>query len=119
METIKFLVTAFQNVWPEQADSQADKHDYNYYRPQRSCEGYVFTPVCLSMGGGGVPGQVPLQAGTPPTPGQVHPPPPGRYPPVRYTPTQQMVTAVDGTHPTGMHSCYLSVYTAVRNSVLD
>ena len=25
----------------------------NYYRPQRSCEGYVFTHVCLSMGGGG------------------------------------------------------------------
>ena len=23
----------------------------NYYRPQRSCEGYVFTPVCLSTGG--------------------------------------------------------------------
>ena len=22
------------------------------YRPQRSCEGYVFTPVCLSTGGG-------------------------------------------------------------------
>ena len=117
METIKFLVTAFQNVWPEQADSQADKHDYNYYRPQRSCEGYVFTPVCLSMGGRGS-----TWAGSPPgrcPPGQAHPPPPGRYPPVRYTPTQQMATAVDGTHPTGMHSCYLSVYTAVRNSVLD
>ena len=26
------------------------------YRPQRSCEGYVFTPVCLSTGGmGGLP----------------------------------------------------------------
>ena len=24
------------------------------YRPQRSCEGYVFTGVCLSTGGGGV-----------------------------------------------------------------
>ena len=23
----------------------------NYYRPQRSCEGYVFTGVCLSTGG--------------------------------------------------------------------
>ena len=23
-----------------------------YYRPQRSCEGYVFTGVCLSTGGG-------------------------------------------------------------------
>ena len=25
------------------------------YRPQRSCEGYVFTGVCLSTGGGGYP----------------------------------------------------------------
>ena len=24
----------------------------NHYHPQRSCEGYVFTPVCLSTGGG-------------------------------------------------------------------
>ena len=30
----------------------------NYYRPQQSCEGYVFTGVCLSTGGVhcGVPG---------------------------------------------------------------
>ena len=26
-----------------------------HYRPQRSCEGYVFTGVCLSKGGGGIP----------------------------------------------------------------
>ena len=26
----------------------------NYYRPQRSCEGYVFTPVFMSTVGGGV-----------------------------------------------------------------
>ena len=25
----------------------------NFYRPQRSCKGYVFTGVCLSTGGGG------------------------------------------------------------------
>ena len=24
---------------------------FHYYRPQRSCEGYVFTGVCLSTGG--------------------------------------------------------------------
>ena len=28
----------------------------NYYRPQRSYEGYVFTGVCLSTGGRGLPG---------------------------------------------------------------
>ena len=26
--------------------------DMSYYRPQRSCEGYVFTGVCLFTGGG-------------------------------------------------------------------
>ena len=33
MEKLKFLVTAFQNLWSKQADSQAnkaDKHDYAY-----------------------------------------------------------------------------------------
>ena len=88
------------------------------YRPQRSCEGYVFTGVCLSTWGGGVPDQVhppgtrytpqtrytPLGPGTPPR-DQVHPPG------TRYTPPDQMhprdtATAADGTHPTGMHSCF-------------
>ena len=26
--------------------------NFHYYRPQRSCEGYVLTGVCLSIGGG-------------------------------------------------------------------
>ena len=30
MEKLKFLVTAFQNLFSEQADNQADKYDYNY-----------------------------------------------------------------------------------------
>ena len=92
-----------------------------FSRPQQSCEGYVFTPVCqsfCSQGGGGVPGQVPPQAGiplgrarytpgtrytplgkytpragTPPLPGQVHPPwagtPPRQVHPLgKYTPGQ-------------------------------
>ena len=61
----------------------------NYYRPQRSCEGYVFTPVFLSTVGGG--GSASLHAGIPPEetpPGtrtpRTPPPPPsssccGRY----------------------------------------
>ena len=79
-----------------------------HYRPQRSCEGYVFTPVCqsfCSQGGGGEHlERYPLdqvhplgRAGTPPgtryTPraGQVHPPdqvhPRAGTPPLaRYTP---------------------------------
>ena len=31
--------------------------------------------------------------------------PPGQTPQTRQTPPQQMATAADGTHPTGMHSC--------------
>ena len=59
----------------------------HYYRPQRSCEGYVFTSVCLSTGGGSTwPGTPP---GTRYTPwNQVHPPdhvhPPDQVPPPRY-----------------------------------
>ena len=75
-----------------------------FYRPQRWLwKGYVFTGVCLSTGAGVHPlGR---------TPGQIHLL--GRQPPwadtsladtlPRQTPPQ-MATAVDGTHPTGMHS---------------
>ena len=62
----------------------------HYYPPQRSCEVYVFTPVCQSFCSqeGEYLGRYP-RAGTP---RQVHPPPreqvypPGRYPLGRYTP---------------------------------
>ena len=98
------------------------------YRPQRSCEGYIFTGVCLSMGGG-VSGSV--HAGIPPPqeqtpPGTRHPPgadtlppppreeqtPPWEQTPPRSTPPRnrhplprETATVADGTHPTGMHSC--------------
>ena len=79
------------------------------YHPQQSCEGYVFIGVCLSTGGvcsggclllGGVcsggmsaPGGCLLPGGL--LPGGVCSAPPG-----------EKVTAADGTHPTGMHSCW-------------
>ena len=88
-----------------------------HYRPQRSCEGYVFTPVCPQGG-------VYLSAcwdTTPPQrtrhpPGSRHPPsrpdpPRSRHPPweqtpqSRHPPHQQTATIADGKHPTGMHSC--------------
>ena len=77
------------------------------------CEGYVFTRVCLSTGGG-VPGQVrhpgqvlPPWAGTPPR--QVQPP--GQASPLEEAPPPRAVHAgrygqqAGGMHPTGMHSC--------------
>ena len=50
--------------------------------------------------GEGVPGQTPPGRNSP---WQTTPPP---HPPGRPPPTQQTATAVDGTHPAGMHSCY-------------
>ena len=64
---------------------------YSHYRPKRSCEGYVFTGVCLSTGGfasvhAGIP------RGTPPRsiwpPGK-HTPLPGSTPPGKHTPPQE------------------------------
>ena len=98
-----------------------------HYRPQWSPQGNVFTPVCHSVHREGVCRTPP--AGTPP-----RQPPSGRYtsgrntpwkphPPARYTPWQvhllatippsryilPTATAADGTHPTGMCSCSLSI----------
>ena len=121
-----------------------------YYHLQRSCEGYVFTGICLSNGGGGgvgvsasehagiphpprsrhPPEQIPPRSRPPwsrqlpPPPEQTPPradppeqtPPRSRHPPEqthtspsRHTPPPgDTVTAADGTHPTGMHSCWIS-----------
>ena len=112
--------------------------DAHNYRPQTKFGARLSFYTCLwfcSLGGGGVPGQVPPGRHTP---WQVHPQagtPPGRYtpqagtPPGRYTPwqvhppgtryptPQTRYTArpvhagrygqqAGGMHPTGMHACY-------------
>ena len=66
------------------------------YRPLRSCEGYVFTPVCLSTGRGGLPqcrDTTPLGAGTPraDTPQEQASPPRSR-PPQSRNPREQTPT---------------------------
>ena len=73
-----------------------------YYRPQTKLrKGNVFTPVCDSVHGGR---GVRLKT----TPGQT---PPGQTPARQTTPyadpSSKTAIAVDGTHPTGMHSCLL------------
>ena len=77
------------------------------------CEGYVFTHVCLSTGGGGIPGQVPPEPGT--LPQEAHTPrkhtPPGSTPP-RSTPpeahrpggTPQEAHPPRSTHPPRKHT---------------
>ena len=80
-----------------------------YYRPQRSCEGYVFTGVCLSTGGG-VPDQVhphrtryTPRAGTPPSIRYTSPSRPGT-PPGRYTPLGPGTPPRPGAPPGQVHS---------------
>ena len=95
-----------------------------YYRPQRSCEGYVSTGVCLSTGGA-VPDQVPPpRPGTPPRrvtpprpgtpPDQVHPPGPGTPPQTRYPPRPGMPPRTRYTPPRYGHCCgrYASYWNA-------
>ena len=50
-----------------QDDSRSYLKSNDIYRPQQSCEGYVFTPVCDSVNkGGGVSAQVHAGIYTPP-----------------------------------------------------
>ena len=42
-----------QKAWTPLIFSCRKRGSTDFYRPQRSCEGYVFTPVWLSAGGGG------------------------------------------------------------------
>ena len=87
-------------------------HCHSFYRPQRSCgQGYVFTHVCDSVNGGvsrqgDPPGREnprtrqTLQAGRTPLDQAV--------PPGKQTPEYSLRAA--GTHPTGMHSCFLEIW---------
>ena len=55
----------------------------------------------------------PLRTRYTPTLDQVHPPWDQVHPPgTTYTPPRDTATAADGTHPTGMHSCYLNTYSS-------
>ena len=56
---------------------------HSCYRPQQSCgKGNIFTPVCHSVHGGGLPGRTPLPERTPPPlPGRTPPPGPDTPPP--------------------------------------
>ena len=74
---------------------------WGFYRPQRSCEGYAFTGVCLSTGGGGrVPDQVyPPRSRHTPLPRNRHPPPLGADPPWEQTPPGPVHPPGPGTPP--------------------
>ena len=63
------------------------------YRPQRSCEGYLFTPFCLSTGGGG---SASVYAGIPPPPEQTPQtsPPETRHPPWEGAPPPEQAPLV-------------------------
>ena len=63
----------------------------NHYRPQQSCEGYVFTGICRSTGGEYLMRYTPLGADT--TPGL------GTPPQARYTPWREQTCPGQGTPP--------------------
>ena len=71
-----------------------------FYRPQRSCQGYVFTPVCHSVHRGSVCALV--HAGIPPPPGK-HTPSPGGTPPEAHPPPGKH-THLAGKHPLEAHT---------------
>ena len=79
-----------------------------YYRPQRSCGKVMCSQASVILPtGGGVCGRPPRQT---------HPPPPSTCWDTHTHPAQCMLgytppphpaaSAADGTHPTGMHSCF-------------
>ena len=72
-----------------------------YYRLQRSCEGYVFTCVCVCPQGGSAS----VHAGIPPPEQTRGPGIPPRADPLDQAPPRTRPPGRDGTHPTGMHSC--------------
>ena len=77
----------------------------NIYRPQRSWAKVIFSQasVCRQGGGEGCLPQCMLGYTPPPDqtpPGSRHPPPPGKQ-----TPAYGQRAA--GSHPTGMHSCFV------------
>ena len=77
----------------------------NFYRPQRSCEGYAFTRVCLSTGEGEYLDRYPLGPGTPQD--QVNPPGTGTPPPDQVHPIRTRYTPIPG--PGTPHRRFLSL----------
>ena len=78
-----------------------------YYRPQRSCGKVMFLHLSVILFTGGclpqcMLGNTPLRADTP------------RQTPPWQTPHPPTVTAADGTHPTGMFSCYYHLFDEYR-----
>ena len=103
------------------ASSSEKMHAYDNYRPQRSWAKVIFSQASVCPQGG-LPQ---CMVGYTPPPGSRHPPPPGadtspdqtphprgnRHPP-RPDPHPRKQTPaygqrMAGTHPTGMHSCFV------------
>ena len=102
-----------------------------HYRRQRSCGKVIFSQASVILSTGEVSAWVHAgihhpRADTSPeadTPLGRHSPsgrhPLGRHHPPEQTPPQQMATAEDGAHPTGMHSCCESKSLWEKNIAVD
>ena len=98
---------------------------YYHYRPQRSLGKVIFLHMSVILFTGGVVSQHALQVSRPtprrevegglaggvsrPTHGEVSRPTPGGSIPACTEADPPTATAAGGTHPTGMHSCSISV----------
>ena len=102
---------------------EIDSHVTDFYHPQHSCGKVMFLHLSVSHSvHRGVSGRYPLHcADTPLADIPQADTPLGRYPPLlsacwdtdtpcpvhaQITPPYLAATAADGTHPTGMHSCF-------------
>ena len=101
--TCSNLLTSW--LWSSNCRQAGSRHSIE------GCEGYVFTPVFLSTRGC-LPqcrlGHHPPGSRHPHPPRKQTPLPPEQTPPKTDHPPEQTATAADGTHPTGMHSCFWS-----------
>ena len=101
------------------------------YRPQQSCKGCFYRHLSVHMGRGCLLPQCMLEYHVPPRadtpPGSRHPPSQeqiplrwSRHPPEQTPPLPgETATAADGTHPTGMHSCYNVILFIDTPTMLD
>ena len=81
----------------------------DFYRPQRSCEGYIFTPVRHSVHGGGGLSQCMLG---------YHPPEPGTAPPDQAPPWDQAPSPGPSTTPRSRDGYCCGRYASYWNAFL-
>ena len=111
------LCTSFSVAFPNYSSLRISHFAYNtnmVITVRNEVAKVIFLQACLCVHTGGVSAS--MHAGIPPPSrhpsGSRHTPlPPGsRHPPGADTPPGETAIAADGTHPTGMHSCFKELF---------